>query len=57
MKHLLDLAKSVARAMLYLLLLVAAGVSVDLVDRGLVVVLVNGVMRLTSVGILACCEF
>ena len=43
--------------MLYLLLLVAAGVGVDLVDRGLVVVLVDGVMRLTSVGILACFEF
>jgi len=43
--------------MLYLLLSVAAGVGVDLVDRGLIVVLVDNVMRLTSVGILACFEF
>ena len=43
--------------MLYLLLLVAAGVGVDLVDCGLVAVLVNGVMCLTSIGILACFEF
>ena len=42
--------------MLYLLLFVAARVGV-LVDLGLVVVLVDGVMCLTSVGILACCEF
>ena len=43
--------------MLYLLLLVAAGVGDNLVDRGLVVVLVDGVMRLTSVDILTCFDF
>ena len=44
--------------MLYLLLLVAAEVNVDLiVDCGLVAVLVNGVICLTFIGILACFEF